>query len=113
MTLYPRRSADAGCRRHERREAARRSPKRQTILKIPALPISYADAQVLLKAIGGQVAPASWRGSLPITYRVGPGTAQRSSRRQIGLEPEAVYDVIATMKGSTYPDQWVRARQSS
>src|SRR6201996_286950 len=42
------------------------------ILKIPALPISYADAQVLLSSMQGRVVPESWRGRLPITYRVGP-----------------------------------------
>src|SRR5215472_14338864 len=41
-----------------------------SILKIPALPISYADAQVLLSAMDGVVAPANWRGHLGITYRV-------------------------------------------
>ena len=35
-----------------------------TILKIPALPISYADAQVLLAALGGRVVPPAWRGAL-------------------------------------------------
>ncbi|MFV4733733.1 hypothetical protein ACNJUX_21410, partial [Mycobacterium tuberculosis] len=39
-----------------------------TILKIPALPISYADAQPILEALGGPVAPRGFRGALPITY---------------------------------------------
>ncbi|MGD0190975.1 MAG: transferrin receptor-like dimerization domain-containing protein [Rhizomicrobium sp.] len=77
------------------------------ILKIPALPISYADAQPLLEAIGGQVAPSSWRGSLPITYRVGPGGAMvhLAVKSEWGLK--TIYDIIGVMKGSTYPDQWV------
>src|SRR5579875_3086448 len=40
----------------------------KTVLKIPVLPISYADATPLLKAMGGPVAPESWRGALPFTY---------------------------------------------
>ena len=40
------------------------------------LPISYGDAQPLLAALSGPVAPAEWRGGLPITYRFGPGPAQ-------------------------------------
>ncbi len=77
------------------------------ILKIPALPISYADAQVLLTSIGGQVAPESWRGALPITYRVGAGseTVHLAVKSDWSLKP--IYDVIATLKGSTLPDQWV------
>src|SRR3984893_15696544 len=42
-----------------------------TILKIPVLPISYADAQVFMEALKGEVAPEGWRGSLAQTYHVG------------------------------------------
>ena len=45
-------------------------------MKIPVLPISYADAQPLLKALGGPTAPAAWRGALPLTYHIGPGPAR-------------------------------------
>ena len=48
----------------------------KTITKIPVLPISYADAQPLLAALGGPVVPPAWRGGLPITYRFGPGPAK-------------------------------------
>ena len=48
-----------------------------TIMKIPVLPISYGDAQPLLAAMTGLVAPEGWRGSLPITYRLGPGPGDR------------------------------------
>jgi N-acetylated-alpha-linked acidic dipeptidase len=77
------------------------------ILKIPALPISYADAQVLLASIGGQAAPESWRGALPVTYRVGPGgeTVHLAVKSDWGLKP--VYDVIAMLHGSGLPDEWV------
>jgi N-acetylated-alpha-linked acidic dipeptidase len=77
------------------------------ILKIPALPISYADAQVLLKTLGGQVVPKEWRGALPITYRVGPGTARVHLAVKSDWSLKTVYDVVAVMKGSTSPDQWV------
>ncbi|HEY6418797.1 MAG TPA: transferrin receptor-like dimerization domain-containing protein [Candidatus Binataceae bacterium] len=78
-----------------------------TIIKIPVLPISYADAQVFLAALTGPVAPPSWRGALPITYRVGPGPAviHLAVKSDWSLKP--IYDVIAMMKGSTWPDQWV------
>src|SRR5208283_1452729 len=78
-----------------------------TIQKIPVLPISYADAQVLLESLGGQVVPPPWRGTLPITYHVGPSkeVVHLAVKSDWSIKP--VYDVIATMKGSTYPDQWV------
>src|SRR5580704_1217246 len=78
-----------------------------TVMKIPALPISYADASVLMAAMDGPVAPAAWRGHMAITYRVGGGGApvHLAVKSEWGLKP--VYDVIATLKGSTAPDQWV------
>jgi N-acetylated-alpha-linked acidic dipeptidase len=78
-----------------------------SVLKIPALPISYADAQVLLSAMDGPLAPESWRGALPITYRIGPGTKAVYLMVKSNWDLKPVYDVIATIKGSQYPDQWV------
>ena len=69
--------------------AARLAPgEARTILKIPVLPISYADAEPLLAALGGPVAPAAWRGGLPLTYHVGPGPAEGAFEDPVGLEPE-------------------------
>src|SRR4051794_40536247 len=67
--LTPGVGSTANAKRLDRKQA-------QTILKIPALPISYADAQVLLSSMNGRVVPEGWRGRLPITYRVGPSKAQ-------------------------------------
>ena len=106
MTLYPGDplTPDVGATADAKRLTVAQSP---TVLKIPALPISYADAQVLLAAIGGQVAPSSWRGSLPITYRVGDGKAIVHLAVKSDWSLKTIYDVIATIKGSTWPDQWV------
>jgi N-acetylated-alpha-linked acidic dipeptidase len=78
-----------------------------TITKIPVLPISYGDAQPLLEAITGPVAPDSWRGGLPITYRLGPGSAQVHLKVSANWDTKPVYDVIAKIPGSTFPDEWV------
>lgn len=79
----------------------------QTLTKIPVLPISYADAEPLLAAIGGPVAPREWRGALPITYRIGPGPAKVHLKVFSNWEMKALYDVIAKIPGSTFPDEWV------
>lgn len=79
----------------------------EVILKIPVLPISYADAQPLLEAIEGPVAPPSWRGGLPITYHIGPGAAKVHLKVSFNWDMVSLYNVIAKMQGSTYPDQWV------
>ena len=78
----------------------------KTITKIPVLPISYADATPLLSALKGPVAPEDWRGSLSITYHVGPGPAKVHLKVSSNWEMKPIYDVIATLRG---PDdgQWV------
>ena len=78
-----------------------------TILKIPAVPISYADAQVFLENIAGPVAPGAWRGALPITYHVGPSRSAVHLAVKSDWSLKPIYDVIAVMKGFTYPNQWV------
>lgn len=78
-----------------------------TIMKIPVLPISYGDAQPLLAALGGPVAPESWRGALPITYKIGPGPARVHVKLAFNWNLAPLYNVIARMQGSEFPDQWI------
>ena len=79
----------------------------KTITKIPVLPISYADALPFLSALHGQIAPENWRGALPITYHIGPGPARVHLKVVSNWDTKPVNDVIATLRGSTTPDQWV------
>jgi N-acetylated-alpha-linked acidic dipeptidase len=79
----------------------------KTVLKIPVLPISYADATPLLEAMGGPVAPEAWRGALPFTYHVGAGPARVHMLVKSDWTRKPVYDVIATLKGSGDAGQWV------
>jgi len=78
-----------------------------TITKIPVLPISYGDAQPLLTALGGPVAPAAWRGGLPITYRLGAGPARVHLRVKSDWGLKTLYDVIARLPGTTEANQWI------
>ncbi len=55
----------------------------------------------------GPVAPASWRGGLPITYHIGPGPARVHLKLEFDWKLTPAHNVIATLKGSKYPDQWV------
>jgi len=79
----------------------------QTILKIPVLPISYGDALPLLRNLKGPVAPESWRGGLPITYHVGAGPAKVHLELAFDWSVRPLYDVIARIDGSEFPDQWI------
>ncbi len=78
-----------------------------TITKIPVLPISYEDAQPFLAALEGPVAPESWRGGLPLTYHIGPGPAKVHLKLEFDWQLKPANDVIAVLKGSEFPDQWV------
>jgi N-acetylated-alpha-linked acidic dipeptidase len=88
---------------------AKRLPLREvtTLTRIPVMPISYADAQPLLAALAGQVAPAQWRGALPITYHIGPGPAKVHLKLAFNWDTKPIYNVIARIPGSRYPDEWI------
>ncbi len=88
---------------------AKRLPLAQAkgLPKIPVIPLSYADAQPLLMAIGGPVAPVAWRGGLPMTYHIGPGPAMVHMAVSSDWSSKTVYDVIARIPGVGSPDEWV------
>jgi N-acetylated-alpha-linked acidic dipeptidase len=77
------------------------------LTKIPDLPISYGDAQPLLAALEGPVAPKEWRGALPITYHVGPGKTKVHLKVSFNWDMKEIYDVIARIPGAQSPDEWV------
>ena len=79
-----------------------------TILKIPTLPISYADATRLMAGLAGPTATGDDRGDLPIAYHWGGTDAvsvHLAVRSDWSLKP--IYDVIATLRGRSRPDEWV------
>ncbi|HEY8550831.1 MAG TPA: M28 family metallopeptidase [Vicinamibacterales bacterium] len=88
---------------------AKRPPfkEAETLTKIPVLPISYADALPLLRALGGPMAPESWRGALSTPYRLGPGPARVHLKLTFDWKLVPAYNVIATMRGAEFPDQWI------
>ncbi|HEX7318281.1 MAG TPA: M28 family metallopeptidase [Pyrinomonadaceae bacterium] len=78
-----------------------------TLTKIPVMPISYGDALPLLRALGGPVAPAAWRGALPVTYHLGPGPAAVHLKLEFNWDIKPIYNVIARLKGGERADEWV------
>ncbi len=106
MPLYPGDplTPGVGATGNATRLAVRDAP---TLTKIPVLPISYGDAQPLLAAMTGRTAPESWRGALPITYRLGPGPARVHLKVAFNWDTKTLYDVIAKLPGRTFPDEWI------
>ena len=77
------------------------------LTKIPVLPISYGDALPILQSLSGPVAPEAWRGALPITYHIGPGKSTVHLKLEFNWDIVPINDVIAKIRGSEYPDEWV------
>jgi N-acetylated-alpha-linked acidic dipeptidase len=88
---------------------AKRPPFKEaaTLTKIPVLPLSYADAQPLLKALRGPMAPPEWRGALPTPYHIGPGPARVHVKLAFDWKLVPAYNVIAKLRGRELPDQWI------
>ncbi len=93
-----------GATKDAKRLAVKDAP---TLTKIPVLPISYGDALPLLRALGGPVAPADWRGALATTYHLGPGPAKVHLKLAFDWSLRPVRDVVAMLPGAELPDEWV------
>ena len=81
--------------------------KMTNVPKIPSLPISYAEAEKILRHMGGPRVPDEWQGGLPFAYHVGPGGSSVAMEVEMdeGLKP--IYNVIARIPGTTEPDALV------
>jgi N-acetylated-alpha-linked acidic dipeptidase len=58
--------------------------------------------------LGGALAPANWRGALPITYHLG-GVNNLKVRFKVEFnwDIKPLYNVVAKMRGAQLPDQWI------
>ncbi|XP_034264175.1 N-acetylated-alpha-linked acidic dipeptidase 2-like isoform X1 [Pantherophis guttatus] len=81
---------------------------------IPVHPISYHDAEVLLRLMGGSAAPdKSWKGNLNVSYNVGPGVLDQYSTRKVKMHVHStsqitrIYNVIGSIKGAVEPDRYI------
>ncbi|KAM9733251.1 N-acetylated-alpha-linked acidic dipeptidase 2 [Menidia menidia] len=80
---------------------------------IPVHPIGFHDAIHLLKNMGGQIPPDSWKGALNVSYRTGPGFVDdhrtQSVRMNIHSDNKVtrIYNVIGKIRGALEPDRYV------
>ncbi|XP_059161670.1 putative N-acetylated-alpha-linked acidic dipeptidase [Physella acuta] len=80
--------------------------------RIPCQPISYGDAMHILGNLSGHAAPTSWKGTLPIDYKVGPGYENNTElelKMTVNnyLETKQVQNVIGVIQGREEPDRYV------
>lgn len=108
MPLYP---GDPQTPGRPSKPGAERIPLSEapTLQKIPVLPIAYGDALPILRNLSGPVAPASWRGALPITYHIGPGPARVRIRLRSDWSVRPIVNVIGVLRGSDQPEKMILA----
>jgi hypothetical protein len=73
---------------------------------IPVIPISAANAQVLLGALHGPTAPAPWRGGLAVGYPIARGPASARLTVKLVRKQVTLWNTIAVMPGQ-HPEQSV------
>jgi N-acetylated-alpha-linked acidic dipeptidase len=90
---------------------SKRTPPEQSaaLAKIPATPISYADAWPILEHLGGPDSPREWQGALPFTYHVGPGPVRVKMHLKQDYRFRTIWDVIGRVAGSASSRNWVVA----
>ncbi|CAI0406555.1 unnamed protein product [Linum tenue] len=85
----------------EEAEASGRFPR------IPSLPLSFEDADVILRSLGGQTAPPGWVGPGIVAQRVGPGPTVVNLTYQGEKKEVTIQNVFAVIKGLEEPDRYV------
>ena len=106
LTVYPGDPLTPG---YASTKDAKRIPLNEVkdIPKIPCIPISYFNAEKILSGMAGPVVPHDWQGGLPLTYHIGPGGTEVHLKLVMDYQIRPIWDVIGTIRGSTYPEQEV------
>jgi N-acetylated-alpha-linked acidic dipeptidase len=91
--------------------ASRRTPPQDSAAmpKVPATPLSWLDAEPILKNLTGPESPREWQGALPFTYHLGPGPVRVRLHLKQDYAYRTVWNVIGRVPGSSHPDEWVLA----
>jgi N-acetylated-alpha-linked acidic dipeptidase len=77
---------------------------------IPSNPISYKDAEPILRALEGPETPHGWQGALPFTYHLGGTDAVKVHMNiQQDYALRTIWDVIGKVPGTEPGDNWVIA----
>ena len=86
---------------------ARRIPRDEAVSlpTIVSVPLSYRDAEPILRALGGPEAPNDWQGGLPFRYHVGPGPASVRVRVPVGAPQKAVAVPVSALRKGPQGDQ--------
>lgn len=79
----------------------------ESLPHIIALPLSWRDAKPLLENMDGPVAPKTWQGGLPITYKLGGSRVRVHINVQMDNSVKPNYVVEGRIRGAEFHDQWI------
>ncbi|MEI6740854.1 MAG: M20/M25/M40 family metallo-hydrolase [Gemmatimonadaceae bacterium] len=90
--------------------APRLKPEDTALPKVPVVPISAANAEILLRGVRGTAIPQAWQGGMGLRYHVGPGPVQV----RVAVTTDAatkgtkqIYNTLGYLRGTEFPDQYV------
>jgi N-acetylated-alpha-linked acidic dipeptidase len=86
------------------RNAAERA---KNLPRIPSLPISYSDAEKILRNLAGPNVPKGWQGGLPFAYHVGPGPAALQLSVEMDYKIRPIWNVMGKLRGHDEPENLV------
>ncbi|KAJ4870893.1 putative glutamate carboxypeptidase 2 [Raphanus sativus] len=76
--------------------------------KIPSLPLSLHNAEIILASLARAKAPVEWQtGRVGSSQRVGPGRVVVNMSLQVEMKMKKIHNVVATIRGSEEPDRYV------
>ncbi len=79
----------------------------RSVPKIIGIPLSWHDAEPLLKNMDGPVAPKSWQGGLPLKYRLGGSRVRVHLKVDMDNSIKPYYVVEGRIRGAEFPDELV------
>ncbi len=91
-----------------KKKVKRLKPEEAGLHTIPVTPLPYGSAKEILSRMQGTPVPQGWQGGLPFTYRI-EGGSELQVRVKVEQKKEMtrVANVVGTLKGKDYPDEWV------
>jgi N-acetylated-alpha-linked acidic dipeptidase len=112
MFMYPGDATTPGIASTPDLPASKRVPADEAISlpKIPSTPLSWHDAEPILRNLGGKNVPHTWQGALPLTYHIGGvGKVKVHMLLKQDFAFRTIWDVMGRIPGTEQPDAWVIA----
>jgi N-acetylated-alpha-linked acidic dipeptidase len=72
--------------------------------RIISIPLSYHDAEPILRALKGPGVPQGWQGALAFRYHLGPAGVKVHLVSQQDYQRRLIWDVIGKIEGAADPD---------